>query len=1039
MSQAGARVRLKGDPGRVGVTTGRFRERGGLVHWQVVFPDSTSWVPEDQTAPAEEAYDPIELLSGGQVGRAVDLRRLLTHVRLTGRLANLIYSLDATGTDFYAYQFKPVLKMLDSPTGGLLIADEVGLGKTIEAGLVWTELRARFDLTKLLVVCPAVLQQKWCQELSIRFGVDAQPGGAREVLRVIGGDHPGRRDGGFALVASLQGLRRRKVVDEDPDLVSGPADELSRLLDAAQGSDPLIDLLVVDEAHYLRNPETGSWRVGHALRQVAQYMLLLSATPIHLRNRDLFQLLHLVDEDTFQDADQFEHLLNANAPLVEARELLLRGRATPERITSLLQEALAHPLLRDSHQLTYIQSSLAFGECLGRPSTRGELAQRLDRANLLAQAVTRTRKREVTEWRVLRQATPEFIPMSETERAFYEGVTGVVRRYAQRVAAHEGFLLATPQRQVASSMVAALDEWRRRIPALGDESGFPDDLDDGLDADSSRKLGPLVGEIVGHVARLPDLDDLRVHDSKFERLRAVLAEAFREESKTKVVVFSYYRPTLNYLYDRLARAGFRVFLIHGGTEGKMSTIESFRGAAPPAVLLSSEVGSEGLDLQFARIVVNYDLPWNPMKVEQRIGRLDRIGQEAPKITVWSLLHQGTIEERVYRRLLDRLKIFERALGGLEPIIGEEIRALTHDLLTSALTPAEEEERISQTAQALENARREEEELESEAPQLVAYGDYILQQVQAARELSRRIDGSDLWDYVRDFLVVGFPGCEFSREPDNKELARITLSTDAKRALQALVRDKRLPYTELASPGTGAVVCKFVNNTSARIAGRQEIVNQFHPLIRFVNAQQSEAQGALFPVAAVELATRGPISDLPSGAYAFAVQRWSIWGVQEIERLAYAAVFLDGPSGALAPNQAELLVTSAASSGRDWLAAAGECSLARAAELVDQCCLGQLNSEFQRFVADVKAQNHDRAEVQLRTLESRYARQSQSLHEVLARHRVQGRDGLVRATEGRIKALRERAEMRRRDIEERRTVRYRQDDVCIGVIKVVGVD
>ena len=93
-------------------------------------------------------------------GHASDLRRNLTHVRLSGRLANVIYSMDVTGTDFYAYQFKPVLKLLNSATSGILVADEVGLGKTIEAGLIWTELRSRFDFRRLMVLCPAVLREK---------------------------------------------------------------------------------------------------------------------------------------------------------------------------------------------------------------------------------------------------------------------------------------------------------------------------------------------------------------------------------------------------------------------------------------------------------------------------------------------------------------------------------------------------------------------------------------------------------------------------------------------------------------------------------------------------------------------------------------------------------------------------------------------------------------------------------------------------------------------------------------------------------------
>src|SRR5690606_10948814 len=109
---------------------------------------------------------PLDMLESRRLGRPIDLRRTLTHVKLSGRLANVIYSMEATNTDFYAYQFKPVLKILESPSNGILIADEVGLGKTIEAGLIWTELRSRFDMRRLLVLCPAALREKWRRELS---------------------------------------------------------------------------------------------------------------------------------------------------------------------------------------------------------------------------------------------------------------------------------------------------------------------------------------------------------------------------------------------------------------------------------------------------------------------------------------------------------------------------------------------------------------------------------------------------------------------------------------------------------------------------------------------------------------------------------------------------------------------------------------------------------------------------------------------------------------------------------------------------------
>jgi hypothetical protein len=138
--QPGTAVRLIADPGRVGVVTGRTRSRGGNAYWQIRFPDHADYYRGIHLESiSEEDDDPIDLLRQGKLGRAKDLRGRLIHLRLSGRLANPIYSIGTTDIDFYPCQFKPVLNFLDSLGNGILIADEVGLGKTIEAGLVWTK------------------------------------------------------------------------------------------------------------------------------------------------------------------------------------------------------------------------------------------------------------------------------------------------------------------------------------------------------------------------------------------------------------------------------------------------------------------------------------------------------------------------------------------------------------------------------------------------------------------------------------------------------------------------------------------------------------------------------------------------------------------------------------------------------------------------------------------------------------------------------------------------------------------------------------
>jgi superfamily II DNA or RNA helicase len=769
--RAGQRVRLINDPGRLGILSGKTMVRAGLTRWEVQFIDGASYVPDDQLEPLPEVPEhPVELLERGRLGSAADLRRTLTHVRVTGRLANILYSMDMTGTDFYAYQFKPIVKLLNSPTTGILIADEVGLGKTIEAGLLWTELRSRFDFRRLLVLCPAMLRQKWVRELRSRFGVRAEVLGSADVLGRLQQAADRDEHTEFAIVASMQGLRPPRGWEE-AEQEGGSALALARFLHSQQHEDPLIDLLVIDEAHYMRNPETMTTDLGRLLRAVTQYVALLSATPIHLRSRDLYQLLNLTDEDLFNRPNFFDELLEANEPLVRVREQVMAGRLDPPAFFSSLRTAAAHPLLKGSRQLQALLDTPLTSDQLADKKYVSWLVHRLENVNLLGHALTRTRKREVTEWRVIREPVAEVVPLSAVEEEFYQAVTEVVREYAASRNANEAFLRVTPQRQMSSCMPAALRFWQAR-EAPSEEEVFEDS---GAAEIELAEPGPLIQELIDRTRGLADYEQLRRHDSKYQRFRELVVTYLREHAREKIVLFAYFRATLRYLSERLTEDGIAAIILQGGEEDKDAIIEEFQRPDGPSVLLSSEIGSEGIDLQFSRVLINYDLPWNPMRVEQRIGRLDRLGQKADKITIWNLLYANTIDARIYARLYQRLQIFTKTLGGLEPILGDEIQQLTSSLLRGRLTAEQEQQRIDQTALAIQNRLREEEQLEEEARHFVAFGDFILNEIRAARELSRRITADDLRRYVIDFLTEQYPGSECRQDPGDDNRFRYNLS------------------------------------------------------------------------------------------------------------------------------------------------------------------------------------------------------------------------------------------------------------------------
>ena len=178
-------VRLVNNTGRTGVVTPNGCSlRAGVVQCQVRFNDGAlSWMRSEVLELVPSAPDADEDLLNGKTAGPEILRRTLLHEKLSGKLTGVLYSMEASDTRFLPYQFKPVLKLIESPCNSLLIADEVGLGKTIEAGLIWTELRARSGAQRLLVVCPAKLKQKWLNELSRRFGVRATDASAEDVLQ----------------------------------------------------------------------------------------------------------------------------------------------------------------------------------------------------------------------------------------------------------------------------------------------------------------------------------------------------------------------------------------------------------------------------------------------------------------------------------------------------------------------------------------------------------------------------------------------------------------------------------------------------------------------------------------------------------------------------------------------------------------------------------------------------------------------------------------------------------------------------------------
>lgn len=1026
--EKGDSVRRKGNPGVVGQLTGHKEARGSRVFWKVNFGGRYQFVPEAELELFEpESQSLLDSLRTGRLATPQDLRRCLTHIKLSGNLANMIYSMEATNTDFHAFQFKPVLKILESPSGNLLIADEVGLGKTIEAGLIWTELQCRYRYNRLLVLCPKTLREKWQRELLSKFNVKAKLADARDVLAEL--EQSQQSNDGFACVASIQGLRPpRDWEDPDTDRTSA---KLARFLRDAEPDQHLIDLLVIDEAHHLRNPNTQTKELADLLQPLAEHIVFLSATPVHNQNTDLLTLLSLLDPETFEHPGAFDRIIEANRPLISARDLLRRPPVDAQQIRNLIDDALAQPLLFGNRQLGAIRDRLNRLNGIDLELCV-ELASSLDSVNLLSHVVSRTRKRDVQEWRVVRQPYPQFVDMSSTELAFYRLVTDTVTKYAEKMAVTEHFLLAQPQRMMTSCMAAALGRWLAM-----DEDDHEEDEGEQEDQEVMKRQ-PLLATIRRRVredsaASGITVDRLRVEDSKYSCLLKALRSYFDKHPNEKIVLFTTFIPTREYLHTRLQKDGINCLQLSNDRHiTKDQVIESFRENSSIRVLLSTEVGGEGVDLQFSRVVINYDLPWNPMKIEQRIGRVDRIGQEADSISIWSILFNQSIDAKIYDKLYHKLGLIKDSLGDFEEILGKELRKLEGDLLSGRLTDEEQELRIMQTSLALEEKRTQERQLEENAHSLLAYGDYVLEQIKSAKQMKRWVSGSDLKYYVLDFIRTNYPAVDYTEDLEQTNTGTLRLPnnfiSDFMTYLQA--KDMRGVSTSLTRTGTNEKRVAFDIKTNERMKNKGELINQHHPLVTMINDKLNHM--TVHPVSAIRLkqSTNGNFS---CGLYVVGIHCWAFSGFQTSRLLAYEGRCYATERKILS-NEAEVLVQQAMTYGDIWHECSWELELESLTSLSGEI-LNCLYDRFDETAKERQAKNNDRVDMQISNLKARSTILRRQYQNKVDLYLSTGQEHLLRMWKGKLNKHEVMHQAELNAIQVKRNMTAEFDEVAIALIKM----
>ncbi len=765
--------------GQHGTIVDVFPARRGRQLYKVGWSNGVTDELEVNLALDCDISDPFERCANGIFGSFSEYAKKNTTFKIKNSNNSTISSLKASKTLFRAYQFKPLLKFLNSPNRRLLVADEVGLGKTIEAGHIMLELKARRELRNVLIVCPKSLQEKWKAELYEKFGLSFKIYETAKDLISDVSDY----SGDVRAIINYEKIRMKRD-DEDneeeeaapkPTVQSGKKETKKKRV-----KDPKKDfidflllkgcrfsLVLCDEAHKMRNSNTQTYKGAEIVMSMADACVFLTATPIMISSENLYNLLHLLDNTRYFNPQIFDNLIQQNRPFIWALSQLNHNEPLPRIKDELCKAEIRTRYSADDVEIYSEETTVGerfqedpiFQEMLtlmdGEDSypVRARLQYLLSSMSIMNSVFSRTRKREITTdlSQAERKPHPRKIVLSDREREEYDKV---IDEYIEEkttvnelgeVVLEPGAILGLIQkkRQVASSVYAYLNT--------------EENLEKGIDAFRDYP------------------------DAKIDELVKIIEEVFRHGIK-KIVVFALWHKTLNYINIRLKSKGYGCLMIHGLINNRAEILDRFKNDPNAHILLSSEVGSEGLDMQFCNSMVNYDLPWNPMVVEQRIGRIDRFGQQSPIVNIYNLIVADSIQEDIYMRLLDRIGIFRDTIGDLEAILDAPIgkdgglsiqdiyNKLEKELYTSKLTPKERQRKIDEVERAIENEKENIRQLEEGLTNTLTNDAYFKDEINRILNNNAYVTEAELKNYLDSIIRQELTTCNLVEvEPDIYDL------------------------------------------------------------------------------------------------------------------------------------------------------------------------------------------------------------------------------------------------------------------------------
>ncbi len=844
-----------------------------------------------------------------------EMRSYLTAYQINNPSSQNLYSLNSARIDFVPYQFRPALKMIHADEPRILIADSVGVGKTIEAGLIIKELEARSDLERVLVICPKplVAERKWELEMK-RFDEEfISLDGA--TLRQIISDTD--RDGDWP-VRFNKAIIPYSILDSK--VYNGEIGRRNRIFGLSElDPEPHFDLVIVDEAHHIRNgsddkEKAFAYKCTKYFCDHADAVVMLTATPLQTSDNDLFTLLNVLRPDIVVDKDTFEMMSRPNANisravhLVRAMEEDWNEKASTE-LLDLQKTQWGDNVIAENPLYNDILRRLESNE-IDREE-RVKLISDIESLHSFGTMLNRTRRRDIQDFCVRRSHTvstsfTEYQQTLHDELLFFEHEALSTLHNANSVA----FMISTIRRQAASCIFGLAPYIRdiisRRLMQLDYD---PDSLINDVDEKSLNTISSLAKKVLMLADKLPE------KDPKFEETYDIIRKK-QEQSNNKIMIFSTFRHTLSYLKRKLSECGLRVEQIDGSVkddtryELKSRFELSRENEYAIDILLFTEVGSEGLDYQFCDMMINYDLPWNPMKIEQRIGRIDRRGQLSDVVNIYNIITEGTVDADIYHRCLMRIGVFERSIGDCEEILGQIASGIDYIVYDTNLTDEERNIKLEQMADNEVRKMQELNRLEEEEKELFGFD---LTELTTSHEIKKAespwISGYFLQKLIENYItaIVG-KGQYIIGE---SSLKTIRLSASARQIL----RDDLKKLTG----GRNALRRSWQNYLSGNkpnhsitfdpeTASKERdsfFITAMHPLAKQAAKYYSHRESAYLHL---QLHT----SEIPSGQYVFSVYAWQYTGyntytklitVCENEKIAVELPFLleDADSSESKPN------------------------------------------------------------------------------------------------------------------------------------------